>query len=401
VAGAAGAADGAIAAAEAWVARDPASAAAYVALAVALTHEAGVSGDGSYHARAEAALARARAIEPSHYGALRTRAWVLLGAHDFRAAAIAAEAARTQQPDDWWNYATLADAYVELGRYTEAAEAVQRLADLRPGLPAYARIAFLRGLHGDRPGAIAALRRAVAAAGDAASLAWALVHLGHEHFAAGALAAAGAAHERALGVLPAYPPALAGLARVRAAQGRLDDAIALYRRAADAMPTPEVVAALGDALAVRGEGEEAERQYALVDHMARVATATGTTYGRQLALFYADHERAPAEAVRLARAEAATRDDVYTADALAWALCKAGRPRRAKRAAQRALRLGTPDAALHYHAGVIAAALGRAQRGRWHLRRALALNPYFDLRQAPLARASLAALEAPTDVALR
>jgi tetratricopeptide (TPR) repeat protein len=383
------------------VARDPASADALVALAVAYTHTAGVSADGSYYARADAALARARALEPAHYGALRTRAWVLLGVHDFPAAALAAETARAQAPDDWWNYATLADAYVELGRYSEAADAVQRLADLRPGLPAYVRIAFLRTLHGDRAGAIAALERGVAAARDRDSLAWALVHLGHEHFARGDLAAAASAYERALDVVTGSPAALAGLARVRAAEGRLDDAVVLYREAADATPTPEIVAALADVFATRGDRAEAERQYALVEYMARVAAANGTTYGRQLALFYADHDRAPAEAVRLARAEAATRDDVYTADALAWALYKDGHSRAAKRAAGRALRLGTPDAALHYHSGMIAAGLGRARWAARHLRRALALNPYFDLRQAPRARTTLAALEARTEVARR
>ena len=47
---------------------------------------------------------------------------------------------------------------------------------------------------------------------------------------------------------------------------------------------------------------------------------------------------------------------------------------------------------LHYHAGMIAAALGRARIARRHLRHALSLNPHFDLRQAPRARVTLAAL---------
>jgi tetratricopeptide (TPR) repeat protein len=134
------------------------------------------------------------------------------------------------------------------------------------------------------------------------------------------------------------------------------------------------------------------RQLALVDHAGRVAEATGTTWGRQLALVWADHDRRLPDALRQARAEAAGRGDVYTDDALAWTLHKNGRPAAAMRAAHRALRLGTPDAALHYHAGVIAAALGRERRAARHLRRALALNPHFDLRQAPHCRAVLARL---------
>src|SRR5439155_141660 len=83
--------------------------------------------------------------------------------------------------------------------------------------------------------------------------------------------------------------------------------------------TPALVAALGDVLDAAGHTDEAGRQYALVEYMGKVAAAAGTTYGRQLALFYADHDRRPEEALRLARLEAAGRGDIYTDDTLAWA----------------------------------------------------------------------------------
>jgi hypothetical protein len=129
--------------------------------------------------------------------------------------------------------------------------------------------------------------------------------------------------------------------------------------------------------------------------MGRVAAANGTTYGRQLALFYADHERQPAEALRLAREDMRTRGGVYADDALAWTLYKNQRLVEAKRASARALRLGTEDASFHYHAGMIAAGLGRRRTATRHLARALAVNPHFDLRQAPLARTTLASLDVP------
>lgn len=366
----------------------------FVELAAAFMLKARDTGDPAYHGRAAAALDRALAIDPDSYEALRARAWVLLAQHDFRGAHGAAERARALRPDDWWNHATLADAAVELGDYAGAEEAAQQLLDLRPGLPAYTRVAYLRTLFGDRDGAIEMLERAARAGSgrDPEALAWTLVHLGHEHFAAGALGAAGPAYARALDVLPGYPLALAGLGRVRAAEGRSAEAVDLYRRALAAQPSPELAGALGDLHAARGETDEAERHYALVDHMERVAEAAGKTYGRQLALFHADHDRRLGDALRLARKEAATRGDVYTDDAVAWALHKNGRPAEAMRAAHRALRLGTRDALLHYHAGMIAAALDRPRRAARHLGRALALNPYFDLRQAAVARTTLARL---------
>ena len=106
---------------------------------------------------------------------------MLLGLHDFRGALAVAERARAVEPEDWWNYGTLADAHVELGDYAHALKAAQRMVDLRPGLPSYARAAFLRALFGDRAGAIELLRLAVAAgsAREPEGRAWALVHLGH------------------------------------------------------------------------------------------------------------------------------------------------------------------------------------------------------------------------------
>jgi tetratricopeptide (TPR) repeat protein len=368
----------------------------WVALAARSMQASRVTADPAEYARAAAALDRALALDPAHYGALRMRAWVLLSQHDFQGALAAARRAEALAPGDWWNYANLTDAYVELGEYDEAVAAADHLAALRPGLAAYTRVAFLRTLHGDRAGAIEALERAVAAASplEPEGLAWALVHLGHEHFGRGDLADAGAAYGRALAALPGYYLALGGLGRVRAAEGRFDDAIALYEDAQARVPSPDVVAALADVHAAAGNTTAAAAQLALLDHIARLGEATGVAHGRQLAMAWADHDRRLADALRLVEREATTRGGIYADDALAWTLHKNGRHRAAARAAHRALRLGTPDATLHYHAGMIAAALGRDRVAARHLRRALALNPYFDIGQVPRAAATLAALEA-------
>src|SRR5438552_417128 len=264
-------ADQEIAAAERRVEGAAATPDDYVALASAFMRKSRESGDPGYYGRANAAVERALALDPNDYGALRTAPWVLLGLHDFQGALAVAERARAVEPEDWWNYGTLADAHVELGDYARALEAAQRMVELRPGLPSYARAAFLRALFGDRAGPIEPLQPAVAA---------------------------------------------------------------------------------------------------------------GTA-------------RRPEEALRLARLEAAGRGDIYTDDTLAWACYKNGRLAEAARAAHRALRLGTEEAMLHYHAGAIAAALGHERIAARHLRRALGLNPHFDLRQAPRARAALGAVERP------
>jgi tetratricopeptide (TPR) repeat protein len=370
---------------------------ALVDLAAGFMRKARETGDPDYYARADSALDRALVIDPRHYGALRARAWVLLGKHEFAAALRAAKAARGLEPHDWWNYGNLADACAELGRYDDAVRATERMTALRPGVAVYTRVAALRALMGDRRGAIAALELALASAdaGDPEQRAWILTYLGHEHWALGELPAARARYEEALRVFPDYHLALPGLARVRAAEDDAAGAIDLYERALARAPTPSVAGALGDLYAAGGHPERARATYDFAMYMGRVATARGRTLGRELALFLADHGREPDEALRLAAADAARRDDVYTDDALAWVLYTSDRTAAAKHAMSRALRLGTQEASFHFHAGMIAARLGRPRAAARHLRQALALNPYFDAGHAALARATLASLAAP------
>jgi tetratricopeptide (TPR) repeat protein len=386
-------ADRAIADAETTVRRGPRPD-ALVELAAAFMRKARETGDPDYYARASAALDRAVALDPGHYGALRARAWVLLGKHEFGAALRAARTARRTEPRDWWNYGNLADACVELGRYDDAVRATTRMMALRPGLPVYTRVAALRALTGDRRGAIEALELALSTAdpGDAEQRAWILTYLGHEHWALGELSEADARYEAALAVFPDYHLALPGLARVRAAEGASAEAVRLYERALAVAPLPTTAGALGDLYATIGDPRRASTTYDFAMYMGRVATVRGQTLGRDLALFLVDHERDPDEALRLATIDAARRRDIYTDDALGWVLYKRGRSADAKRALGRALRLGTEDAGLEFHAGMIAAALGHPRSAARHLHAALALNPHFDVRHATLARTTLAAL---------
>src|SRR6185369_11460138 len=60
-------------------------------------------------------------------------------------------------------------------------------------------------------------------------------------------------------------------------------------------------------------------------------------------------------AVRLAQQELTNRGDVFTHDALAWALAAAGHTVEAQQQMNQALSEGTADARLYLHAGVIAA----------------------------------------------
>ena len=112
--------------------------------------------------------------------------------------------------------------------------------------------------------------------------------------------------------------------------------------------------ALGDLYAKLGRADEAEKLYAAFETLEREnAAAENDTH--HLVAFWTDHDRNLDEALRLARQERERRRDVYTCDALAWALYKKGLYAEARAASDEALRLGTRDPRLLYHASAVSA----------------------------------------------
>jgi tetratricopeptide (TPR) repeat protein len=173
---------------------------------------------------------------------------------------------------------------------------------------------------------------------------------------------------------------------VRATQARYADAVELYQKAIAVIPLPDYVAALGDLHVRMGRPDAAARQYELVEYSGRLNDLNRTLYNRELAYFYADHDRQLDRALELARKELEVRRDVYAYDVLAWALYKNGELGEARAAIGKALQLGTRDARLFFHAGMIHLGLGERDAGKAYLRRALSTNPHFHLLHADLAQ---------------
>ncbi len=391
------ASDRQVRAAQVEIERAPANPNGYNLLCAAYLKKARETGDFGFNAKAEAALNRSfeMAAAENNYDSIKLKAALLLTYHRFGEALEVARRAQAVQPQDPDNYGAITDALVELGDYQGAFEAAQTMMDLRPGTPSYSRVSYLRGLQGDTEGAIEAMRAAVESASprDPESGAWCRVHLGDELMNAGQRVAAEREFDSALAIFPNYHLAFAGKARARLAAGDADAAIEFYQRAWERVPLPETAIALGDLYTKLGRAEEAKKQYDLVEFIERTG-ATAGTYSRQLALFYADHDVKLDEALAIARRERAARSDIYTSDALAWCLYKKGDLAEAKRSIEEALRLGTRDARIHYHAGMIEQALGNRRDAAKHLQLALKINPLFDIRQAEVARQTLRAIAA-------
>jgi tetratricopeptide (TPR) repeat protein len=373
--------------------RQPRDARTYLRLGDAFVQKARETGDLTYFNRAEAALKRSLELSPRSAGALRHLAYVFYSRHEFPEAITLAERALEIEPTDADAHGVLGDAYLEVGRYADAERAYEKMMTYAQDLYSYGRRAGLKSLRGDPRGAIVDLTRAVEAAREARrpaeGIAWAQWQLATEHFMLGELDTAAARHEDALRTYPRYYRALGGLAQVRAAQQRHDEAIELYTRALAVIPLPEYAAALGDLYQRLGRETEARTQYELVEYIGHLNTVNRVIYNRELAYFYADHDVKLDTALELARRELDVRKDVYAYDVLAWALYKQNHLREARAAITEALKVGTRDARLFFHAGMIERALGHRDAARDHLQRALATNPHFHPLQAPMAAKAL------------
>src|SRR6185436_2049395 len=101
-----------------------------------------------------------------------------------------------------------------------------------------------------------------------------------------------------------------GLAEVRVAQGNDAQAIDLLERATSRVPQPASLVDLGDLYAKHGRAADAERAYAQAESIALRGGSYEAAYRRELAMFYADHNRQLPRALELARADLASRPDI-------------------------------------------------------------------------------------------
>ena len=393
-AGATAAAPGTVEALQARLARLPGDYPGWATLGLLYVDRARTTADPSWYAKAQQALDRSLEVQPDDNAAAMTGLASLQAAqHEFARAEQSARAALAINDHDATAYGVLADALTELGRYDEAAQALQRMADLDPGFAALTRISYARELRGDVPGARAAMQQALDAAASAGDAGFALHHLGELAWAYGGdAAAAEALFARGLKRDPSSLPLQAAKARAAAALGRPDEALAVYEEVTGRVPVQQYLVEHAELLAAQGRDGEAAAQLELVRTAIVLQEAGGSVVDLETALFEADHGT-PERALSAARAAYDARpDNIFAADALAWALHAAGRDAEALSYADQALGLGVRPASFLFHRGMIAESLGRTAAARRDLDEALQVNPHFSVADAATARATLARL---------
>jgi tetratricopeptide (TPR) repeat protein len=388
------------------LARNPKDAIGYAGLGAAYFQRARETGDVSDYQSSEEALARSLDLDSSDFSAdaaLGTMAEVCMGEHRFTDALTYSQKALSLGTGEVSPFAIVGDAYADMGEYDKAAAAYARLTPRDMTLAPHAaygrdsRLAYLKFIAGDTAAAIELMKTAVTEGAEAQlpreNMAWLYYELGEFEIQAGDPASADAAYLAALNTHPGDYRALAALGKLRANNGRYAEAIVLYQRAIAVVPMPIFIAELGDLYARTGNQPEAQKQYALVEYIGLLGKINQVLHNRDLALFYADHDTKLPESLDLAQKELEVRHDIYTWDALSWALFKNGKLPEAASASDKAMRLGTQDPILHYHAGMIADRLGQRDKALTELKLALQINPHFHLVYANVASEKVAALE--------
>ena len=366
----------------------------YSQLGLAYLQKARETGDPSYYQKTEQALDRALSLQPDDYVSISAKGTLTSARHDFSAALQWGERARQINPDRPYAYGVIADAQIEMGRYSEAVQTLQTMVDLRPDMSSYTRISYIRELYGDTSGALDMMQRAVdSGTPNSESTSWVRTQLGNLYFNTGDLDRAQEEYQRTLQDRPGYVYAIAGLGRVLAARGDWKGAIDFLNQAVAIMPMPEFVITLGDLYQVTGQTRNASQQYQLLATIEKLYRANGVDMDMEIALFNADHGLHVDETVELARQAYGKRPSIQGADALAWALYKTGQYEEAQKYSREALKLGTKDALKFFHAGMIAHALHQEEQARQYLEEAMTINPHFSILYAEEAQQTLQSLQ--------
>jgi tetratricopeptide (TPR) repeat protein len=361
-------------------------------LGTAYVEKARITANPAYYPKAEGALRTSLTQQPDANGPALTGMGALANArHDFAAARSYGEQARTVLPYTAEVYGVLADAYTQLGDTSSATDALQRMLDLEPGVSSFTRAAYEFELHGRVDDARDALDRALTDAVDPADVAFCRYRLGELAFDNGDVDTAARHYEAGLRAVPHDPPLLQGTAKVAAARGQTEKALAGYAELVSRLPNIQYLHEYAVLLTSAGEGELAASQYALIEQQQQLQAASGARDDLEAAWVTAGRGDA-GQALQHARAEWARRQPVFVADAMAWALHLSGRDAEALTYADHAAHTGWVNATFSFHRGMILAGLGRHAEAVAALTEALRVNPNFSPVEARTARTTLANL---------
>jgi len=350
-------------------------------LGAAYIQKARESNDPEFYDLAEDALERAIDMDESNFLAMAELGSVYLSRHHFKEALDLSQKALEINPYSTYTYGVIVDAQIELGMYDEAIENVQKMINLRPDLSSYSRVSYIREMKGDIQGAIDAMKSAITAGSpNTENTAWCRVQLGNLFYNKGDIETAEKIFQFIIKDYPNYIHGYGGLAKIEVFKKNYSEAIKLYTQALEKNSLPEYLIALGDLYFLNGEKEKSEELYQKVKFITTMFKEKGVDTDLELALFNADHNRNLKESLEDAEEtlEKGSKS-IKTYHVLAWTNYKLGNFDEAEKNIQQALRLGTKDPLMFFHASKIYQKLGQQDKAKEYGDFALKINPYYDL----------------------
>lgn len=368
-------------------------------LASAYILEGRISGNGAYYANAaikvlDQALEGETTTQDQKFEALSLKSTVLLNMHQFKDAFEAAQKGLAISKYNAGIWGALVDANVELGNYTEAVKAADKMTSIRPDLRSYSRIAYLRQIYGDYPGAIDAMKMAVeSGVPGLESTEWARVQLGDLYLNSGKVDSGRLQYRYSLVYRPNYPEAEMGMARADAAQKNYDSAIVHARTAIKSMPEAKFVAYMADLYAWKGDAKKAAEVREDVLRLLKEAAANEPknalvihNNAREMSMAYLDNKDYE-NALKYAKIDYDMRPNNIDANELmAWVYFLKNDAKTALPFAEKSLSTGTKKPATLYKAGLIIAAAGDKTKGDSLRQTAISILPYSDPNTIPEAK---------------
>lgn len=376
------------------VSEDPFSAGDYASLALLYLERARATGNYEDVVRSEQAARQSLKLREAHNGSTYLiLAYALLDQHRFSEAADAAARLVMLDPQPAYR-ALLGETQMELGRYAAADSTFRSLEWAREDLAVAPRLARWEELSGRPDRARYLLHKARADAARRTDLSeeqLVVFHfrVGEFHLRNGYLKDAEKDFEAGLAVRPGDYRIIAQQAKLAALRHRWEDAIELGNLATEKALEPGTLGLISDSYEALGDRTQAA-EYARAMEIA--VRGQQRAFHREWSHFLLDHDLQVQMVYDMAVRDLEERDDIYGYDLLAWALYKQGKYPEASAAMTKAQKLGTKDAALHFHAGMIDIAVGNHSRGEKHLRYALKLNKRWHHSQPARARAVLDSL---------
>ena len=378
------------------LAMDPQSAMSLGQLAALYMQRARETGDDQNYVVAEGYARRSVDLRTNRNGAtFVTLAGALLAQHRFVEADSIVSQLVIKEPDVPQYKSMYAEIKLELGQYDAARTVFDSLHAQRTHLSIAPRLARWLELNGHSDAARKLLYEALAESKKRRDLpieqvAWFELRVGDIEMRNGRMKGALVALGDGLKISPNDYRLLAAMAKLEAVQGNPRDAIKYGERAMAIKLDPATLGTIGDAYAAIGDSVNAEEYFKTME--VAVAGQLGP-YHRAWSLFLLDHNRRVPEVLKNVQGELATRKDIYGYDLLAWALHKSDRDAEAATAMKSALALGTQDAMLFYHAGMIQRSLGNNPAARAYLEKALQVNQFFHPTQPDEIRSVLKTMQ--------